>query len=168
MTLRVGLFFVYLICSSALIYGQPNRPSAGQDTLKELTELTSKIYDAGLSRDAVLLEKLLHPDFLEVDARGELRDKTWNLANLAGENEKIIYRIEDAKVKTHGVVSILFYLWVIKHTVADRDGSIQGSNRKIRVTDTFVNSPDGWKLAASHRSVISASDFSSPATGPPL
>ena len=166
MSLRVCLFFVILFCFTTSICGQQPRTLAGQATLQELTALASKIYDAGFSRDVVLLGKLLHPDFLEVDARGEVRDKTWNLANLPGENETIIYRIEDAKVKTHGVVSILFYLWVVKHTVTDQDGRIRGSNRKIRVTDTFVNGPDGWKLAASHRSVISASDFSSPATAP--
>ena len=111
--------------------------------VKELTSITSEIYDGAMSSNRSVIEKYLADDFLETDVQGSLRDKRWNLDNIPAGNEKIQYKIEEPQVRVHGDVAILYYRW-----------NLFAAGRKLQVMDTFIRTSNRWRLLASSRVVL--------------
>lgn len=128
-----------------------------EQTLKELTTISSEIFDAGMSGNKKVLEKYLADTYLETDAEGVLRDKTWNLTHFLSSNVKMTYEIEEAQLRKYGNTAVLYYKLVGKQeitTPAETKGVtsvVQITNFQLRVTDTYILSKNRWQLVCSSR-----------------
>jgi len=146
-------FYVSIVslCLHATIFGQHvgDATSSSKNTLKDLVNATSQIYDAMIRRDRKAVDRYLSENFLETDASCTLRDKVWNLDNLLGVDETLTYQIEEPLVREHGDTALLFYVWNVEHGVKGKVG-----RSVLRVTDTFVKTGNGWMLVASHRTKL--------------
>jgi len=129
----------------------------GEQTLKELTAISSELLDTGTSGNKQVIQKYLADTYLETDGEGILRDKTWNLSNFLPYNIKMTYRIEDAQVRKSGNAAVLYYKLVGKEeitTPAETTGAkdaVQIVNFQLRVTDTYILSQNRWQIVCSSR-----------------
>lgn len=106
--------------------------------------------------DKAALDKLLADDFLEVDATGALRDKTWNLENALPENERMTFQISEPQTRRRDNFALLYYRLNIRY---DLKTQLTGNSNtvtdtayaKLQVIDTYVKTVAGWKLIASSR-----------------
>ena len=154
--------FILLISTLGFSQSKSKVDYQVEQTLKELTTISSKIFDAGMSGNKRVLEKYLADTYLETDAEGVLRDKTWNLTNFLPSNVKMTYRIEEAQVRMYGSLAILYYKLSGRQeitTLAETKGStgvvatgvVKIINFQLRVTDTYILSKNRWQMVCSSR-----------------
>jgi hypothetical protein len=131
--------------------GQANRED--QKLLAELTELSRKIYEAGLSGNQEFLDKHVAQDFMADDDRGDFLNTYQSVVYGAGEIRKMRREITEAHVRQRGDVAVLSYRWVFN--------SLHEGHPFVHilgVTDVYHRRDGIWQLFSTHRD-FSASDF---------
>jgi len=131
-------------------------PTPADPITAELVDISSMIYEAGINGDRAVSERLMEDDYLEIDAKGILRDKKWNLENFLPPNEKMSFEIVDPQVRRRDAVALLYYTLNIQYDIESKlignSNSVADTFRpKLRVVDTFIKSSKGWKMIASSR-----------------
>jgi hypothetical protein len=132
------------------------QPTPSDPFVAELVGISSAILEAGTNGDRAVIERLMEDDYLEIDAKGVLRNKKWNLENFLPPNEKMSFEIVNPHVRRRDGIALLYYTLNIRY---DLKTQLTGNSNsvtdtyfpKLQVVDTFVKSSKGWKMIASSR-----------------
>ena len=124
-------------------------------TLAELLRITNEIYDAGISGNAGVIEKYYAESFLETDATGVLRDKSFNKQYFLPSSIKMTYKIENPQIREYDNVAILYYTWLVHEEIKSSGTSTRSTDppidARLQVTDTYLKASTGWKIICSSR-----------------
>lgn len=131
--------------------GQAN--GENQKLLAELTELSRKIYEAGLSGNQEFLDKHVAQDFMADDDWGDFLNTYQSVLYGAGEIGKTRREITEAHVRQRGDVAVLSYRWVFNY-VDEGHAFVH----ILGVTDVYHHRNGVWQLFSTHRD-FSATDF---------
>lgn len=127
---------------------EPKAPSRNLDeeTRAELRQQTQALLDAIAPGNAGVWDKLLTPDAIQVDENDVVRTKPQILADLKplGPGLEGHLEIDDFRPVIHGDVAVV--------THEDKEhlnyhGQVLRS--RFRMTDTWIKTPQGWRLIAS-------------------
>lgn len=151
-------FFTLVFCLTVIL--SANMTAVGQTnstnkTLTELIKITNEIYDAGISGDANVIEKYYADSFLETDAAGILRDKSFNSQNFLPSSIKMTYKIESPQLRQYDNIAILYYTWLVHEEVKPSNETMKSREPpvdvRLQVTDTYIKTNSGWKIVCSSR-----------------
>lgn len=134
-----------LILTWAAVMAAPLAFAESKSVESELRQLTQANLDAIAPGDVSVWRRTLHPDFLHIDEEGKVRNKSEFLAvltplpaGLTGTLEIADFRVVlvgNTAIATHEDEEHLDYFG-------------QMLESRWRTTDTWVRTPDGWRLAA--------------------
>jgi len=131
-------------------------PGAGQsapppDPATELRRVTQELLDAIAPGNAAPWKRVLDERFTHLDENGVVRDRAAFLAELQPLPAGLVGRIEIDKwaAAVHGETVVTVY--EIQESL-DYHG--QALRSRFRSMDTWVSTPDGWRLIAEHTAAV--------------
>ena len=125
------------------------RSSAGGSPEEEVTAAALRRAAALVDADAPALRRLMHPALQWTTLRGEVLGYADYIAgNTSGDLRWRAQRLADVKVAVAGDAAVLTAAVTDEVT---RDG--QDRSFHVRLTQTWVRTPDGWRCLAGHASL---------------
>lgn len=138
---------------TAVVLAQPApAPSPASASVEaDLRRMTQELLDAIAPGHAEVWRRYLHPNALHLDENGVVRDKEALLKELAPLPAGLVGRVEVDKyrVTLHGDVAIAA---VEIHEHLDYHGQVLRT--RFRFLDTWVRTPEGWRLIGQHTSAV--------------
>jgi Domain of unknown function (DUF4440) len=125
-----------LLASTA--YGGPS------DT-DELVHLEHRWLAAAMQRDTSVLDEILADDFIDVNSRGEVRDKADHLRSTSAPAHTR-QTLGELKVRIYGPAAVVTGL----NTIAAPDGSFTA---RVRFTDVFVKRDGRWRAVSAQETL---------------
>ena len=95
--------------------------------------------------DADWLERHLAPDFTLTGSTGEVTTREDEVASLRNGTRYAVFRNHDTQVRVYGDAAVTTGFTRVQ-------GEGESSAMEFRFTDTWIRTPQGWTLVASHAS----------------
>lgn len=122
---------------------------AAQDE-REIRRVEALVCAAFEQGDGAALEKHLDAQFTLTSSRGEVTDRTQNIAEVVSREPRYeVFRNHDQKVRLYGDAAIVLGITTIKASVEGKPFEAD-----FQFTDTYVRRDGHWLLAASHASKL--------------
>lgn len=137
-----------LALSTAILAPAADAPKDVADTLKQLEK---KMADAGVKRDAKVIEDLEAADFVSIYPDGAVVDRKADVGSItSGDFTAQAINVDDMKVRTYGNVAVITGRSVLKGAKYKKD-DISG---EYRFTDVWVKSGGAWKIVSSQGTAV--------------
>jgi len=142
--------FILLLALSLALCAFPSVAQTKADPASaKVTALEAKWNDAYKRGDAADMTSLLSDDFIITVEDGNTYSKTGYLAHTADSELKVqISDMTDLRVRVHGNIAIVTGAY---HEKGTSKGKPYESHD--RFTDTWIKTPTGWQVLASHYSI---------------
>jgi ketosteroid isomerase-like protein len=136
----LGLVLAFVVCGCA--------PAAAET---ELRKIVQEMLDAVAPGDAEVWRRYLHDRVVRVDETGAVQTKDELLEEFSPLPPGLIGRmaVDKFKIETHGDVAVLAY-----ETQEHLDYHGQILRSRFRIGDTWLRTPQGWKLIAEHVAAV--------------
>jgi hypothetical protein len=143
--MTLSLSTVCVFATLALLPGSTARAQEAPDPGPELRRTTQEMLDAIAPGHAHIWDKHVHERLVHVDESGVVRGKAELLKELTPLPKGLVGRIaiDTFKLETHGTTAVVA-AEVQEHL--DYHGQILRS--RFRMSDTWLKTPQGWKLIA--------------------
>ena len=145
MKLTHGLFIAAL---AAPVFAS----AAPADDTREIERVERELCDAFRTNDAATIGKLEDETYTLTNTRGEVTTRADDIADAKkAETRYTEFRNHDTTMRLYGDAAIRLGITSIKGISSGKPFTLD-----VRFTDTYIKRADGWKIAASHASPISA------------
>lgn len=143
--LRCSLTILAAIAWTGAVAETPDRDVA------ELRRMTQELLDAVAPGDVAVWDRTLHERFVHLDENGVVRDKPALLAELRPLPPGLVGRIEidTFEAELHGDTAVTAYEL---QEYLDYHG--QPLRSRFRAVDTWLKTPQGWRLIAQHTAAV--------------
>jgi len=113
---------------------------------QEIRKLEAERSEAQLQGDTAKLDRLLAPEFMEVNARGQIRTKQQNIdAHKSGQTHWEQFDVDDLSVRVYDAMAIVTGRLTRKGTAGGRDLSGQS-----RYTRYYIRRNGQWQAIFQH------------------
>jgi hypothetical protein len=145
MLARTGTLAAALSLIVVSAAAQQANPTTGEDVTALLARQTQELLDAVSSGNASVWDRYLAPDAVYTDESGNVTGKAALVKAIAPLPKNISgeLKVSDFAVHQHGATAIATYVSVETETYYG-----QTLHARYRETDTWIATPDGWRLAA--------------------
>lgn len=119
---------------------------------RDILQVEAALCRAFEQGDAAALRRHLDPGFSLVDSRGTVTDLAANLDEVEKREPRYrVFRNQQQQIRMYGASAVVVGVTHIEGVAKGEEFSAD-----FRFTDTWIRRPDGWKLAASHASLMPA------------
>ena len=140
---------VQVLLVAFLTGGVPTAQASGDDDVKVLLDLESKMAQAWVQRDAQTLEQILADDYTLAGTGDALIGKGQYLAGIANPEFRTTSAIvADLRIRVYGDAAVVSGRATYRGWSKKRGRYV----RRFRFTDTFVRPGSTWKCVATHAS----------------
>lgn len=139
-----------LLLSSLLLASAPAF-SSEKDDIAKILQVESDISAAFEREDADWLEQHLDPTFTLTGSTGKVTTRAEEAADLRSGTKYDVFRNRDSKVRLYGDAAV-----VIGITRVEGKSDGQPYALDFQFTDTYIRTPKGWVMVASHASRLPA------------
>ena len=124
---------------------------ASDDDVRQILRAEREICAAFEREDAQWLAKHLHPTFTLTSSTGKITTREDEVADLESGTKYDVFRNRDSKVRLYGDAAVVT-------GITEVGGSSDGKPYALefQFTDTYVRTPEGWSMVASHASKLPA------------
>ena len=137
------LTIAILALSTAVVAPAADAPKDVADTLKQLEK---KMAEAGVKKDAKVIDDLEAPDFFAIYPDGTVADKKADVGSItSGDFTAQANEVDDMKVRTYGNVAVVTGRSVLKGAKY----KTQDISGEYRFTDVWLKNGNSWKLVSS-------------------
>jgi len=136
-----------LLLSAALFAQAP--AFASDDDVRQILQAERATCAAFEREDAQWLARHLHPTFTLTSSTGKVTTREDEVADLESGTKYDVFRNRDAKVRVYGDAAVVT-------GITEVGGSSDGEPYALefQFTDTYVRTPEGWSMVASHASKL--------------
>jgi ketosteroid isomerase-like protein len=141
------------ILASALLastlLASPATHASENDDVAAILRAEREICAAFEREDAQWLAKHLHPTFTLTNSTGKVTTREDEVADLESGTMYDVFRNRDSKVRLYGDAAVVT-------GITEVGGSSDGKPyaMEFQFTDTYVRTPEGWSMVASHASKL--------------
>jgi hypothetical protein len=141
---------VHVLCLVAVATSSAGDTAPGR-VEEELRAMTQALLDAVAPGDVAPWRRTLHDRFVHVDENGVVRDKQALLGELTPLPAGLVGRIEVDRFRAtlHGETAVTAY-----EMQEHLDYHGQPLRTRFRALDTWLRTPDGWRLIAQHTAAV--------------
>lgn len=139
-----------LLMSASLLASAPAFASE-KDDVAQILQVERDISAAFEREDADWLEQHLDPTFTLVSSTGKVTTRADEAADLRGGTKYDVFRNRDSKVRLYGDAAV-----VVGVTRVEGKSDGQPYALDFKFTDTYIRTPKGWVMVASHASRLPA------------
>lgn len=146
----LNLTLPWLLMSVGLFASAPAFASE-KDDVAQILQVERDISAAFEREDADWLEQHLDPTFTLVSSTGKVTTPADEAADLRGGTKYDVFRNRDSKVRLYGDAAVVVGITRVE---GKSDGKPYALDFKF--TDTYIRTPKGWVMVASHASRLPA------------
>ena len=141
----------FVTCLLAVLCGARAAAADDGSVEAELRQKTQALLDAVAPGDAAVWQRTLHDRVVHMDENGVVRDKQALLGELAPLPPGLAGRIEIDRFRAtvHGDTAVTAY-----EMQESLDYHGQPLRTRFRALDTWLRTPDGWRLIAQHTGAV--------------
>ena len=124
-----------------VLFAMPWHPQSGSQPEEEIKKLEADRSKAQVQGDAAKLDQLLAPEFMEINAAGQIRTKRENIeGHTSGQTHWEKFDLDDLSVRVYGETAVVSGRLTRKGTSSGRDLSGQS-----RYTRYYVRRQGHWQ-----------------------
>jgi ketosteroid isomerase-like protein len=143
-----GLVLPSLLC--AFLFA-PTPAFASDDDVRQILQAEREICAAFEREDSDWLARHLHPTFTLTNSTGKVTTREQEVADLESGTKYDVFRNREAKVRLYGDAAVVTGITEVSGSSGGKPYALEFS-----FTDTYVRTPGGWSMVASHASKLPA------------